>query len=598
MHIRDQRMPLSIRIMIYLIGLNCSTVFAYQMTPILQMHKSYMDFCTAISLKKDVTGIESFLLQHNGTIYADKLRAKYLQYLVRQKDTRHFIAAYQSTNDLTLKCYYLNAQIAEGKKDFAYSRASAIWHNEPTVPSRCINLFKSWIADVPLSEDALFERFYLTITAEQWSQLPILEQYMNAEQRAIAVYWLKIYMKPNLIEPEKLPRKNFARLIALTTMHRLAHDHIDIVEELWKIWSKQYHYSNDEINSLVGKIVVHHAMHGDKITERWVKELRPGKISPNVYEWRVRAALMQKNWPLVQHEVLAMPIELRTQPCWSYWLARAYDHQGQHQQAQALLQTVGKFDDFYALMAQQYIGQPLYLHRHKMPPPLKNNSFPYTNELEYIHDLKTHQKSGEAQLLSSYLESQCTDEQKLFIAKAYYVWNWYNQSMHVLMHSAYKNVLELEYPLGFSSFVNEHSKMRALPPALVYAIMRQESRFQADAHSSAGAIGLMQLMPRTALMTAKRQNLNICAQDLVNPNVNIFLGTAYLQQLVNKFQHPILACAAYNAGERAVSQWQQSHDKKDMVMWIETLPWSETRGYLKNVMKNYMIYQYQLGELK
>lgn len=144
-------------------------------------------------------------------------------------------------------------------------------------------------------------------------------------------------------------------------------------------------------------------------------------------------------------------------------------------------------------MAQQYIGQPVYLHRHKIPPPLKNNSFPYTNELEYICDLKTHQKSGEAQLLSSYLESQCTDEQKLFIAKVYYAWHWYNQSIQVLMHSAYKNVLELEYPLGYSSIVTEHSKMHALPSALVYAIMRQESRFQADARSVARAIGLMQL---------------------------------------------------------------------------------------------------------
>ena len=159
-------------------------------------------------------------------------------------------------------------------------------------------------------------------------------------------------------------------------------------------------------------------------------------------------------------------------------------------------------------------------------------------------------------------------------------------------------VLELEYPLAYSSIVNQHSKMRTLPCALVYAIMRQESRFQADAHSSAGAIGLMQLMPRTAQMAAKHHNLKICDQDLLDPNMNIFLGTAYLQQLLHKFQHPIIACAAYNAGEHVVSQWQQTHDAKDIVMWIETLPWSETRGYLKNVMKNYMIYQYQLGELK
>lgn len=554
-----------------------------------------MDFCTAISLKKDVTGIENFLLKYHGTIYAEKLRAKYLQYLVRLQDTHHFIAAYQSTNDLELRCYYLNAQLKEGNKDFAYSRANALWHNEPTVPSRCITLFKTWIADVPLSEDALFERFYLMMSAEQWSQLPELEQFMNNEQRAIARYWLNVFLNPSSIEPDKLPQKKFARLIALTTMHRLADKHIEIVEELWKIWSKQYQYSNDEINSLVGKIVVHHAMHGDKITERWVKELRPGKMSAHVYEWRVRAALMQKNWPLVQREVLAMPIELKAQACWSYWLARAYDHQGQHQQAKSLLQIVGKFDDFYAFMAQKYLGQPVYLHRHKMPPPLKNNFFPYTNELQYVHDLKTQNKLSEAQLLSTYLESQCTDEQKLFMAKTYYAWNWYNQSMQILMHSAYKNILELEYPLGFSSIVNEHAKTRTLPPALVYAIMRQESRFQADAHSTAGAIGLMQLMPRTAQMTAKRQNLIISDHDLINPDVNIFLGTAYLQQLLQRFQDPVLACAAYNAGERVVSQWQQQHDTKDWVIWIETLPWSETRGYLKNVMKNYLIYQYQLA---
>lgn len=584
-----------VRIALIFLGLTSSCAFGYKMTPTLQLHKEYMTLSDAITQHQDLSGVEEFLQRNDGTLYADKLRAKYLHVLAKLDDSNHFLANYKPSNNLSLECYYYTAQIKSGENKLAFAQAKEIWQTEAEVPNNCNKLFKSWIDANPPSEDAIFERFYIALDAHQWSQLAILRQYMNDQQRAVSDYWVSVFKNPRVLSADKLPNKPYARLIVLTAMEReLAHN-VKKAENSWNYWGKRFNFTNEEVNNFIGDIVLHHAKNDSDQTERWVKELRPGKINHEVLEWRVRAALLQNNWGLVQRAIMAMPADLRNQPCWSYWLARSYDAQGQQTKAHALLQTVATHPEYYGFMAQRFLGQPIRVTSHKRPPSLNKIAFPFDNEMEFIHELKLQHKTGEANLLNDYLETQATQDQRLMMASYYYSWQMYSQAIHVIKNSVYKDLLEFEYPLGYAGIVNEYAKKRAIPPALVYAVMRQESLFQSEANSGAGALGLMQLMPRTAMMTAKQERLHINSHDLVKPKINVSLGTAYLHQLLNQFHHPVLACAAYNAGGRAVNRWKERRKPIDMVIWIETLPWNETRGYLKKVVQNYLIYQYRLG---
>jgi len=132
---------------------------------------------------------------------------------------------------------------------------------------------------------------------------------------------------------------------------------------------------------------------------------------------------------------------------------------------------------------------------------------------------------------------------------------------------------------------------------LIYAVARQESAFSEKARSSAGAMGLMQLMPSTAKQTARKAGVPYKRNDLYSANTNVHLGSQYLNQLLQKYDgNRILATAAYNAGPHRVNKWLKDKGDINFDVWIETIPFKETRGYVQNVLAYSVIYAHRLGK--
>ncbi|HYY16959.1 MAG TPA: lytic transglycosylase domain-containing protein, partial [Gammaproteobacteria bacterium] len=132
----------------------------------------------------------------------------------------------------------------------------------------------------------------------------------------------------------------------------------------------------------------------------------------------------------------------------------------------------------------------------------------------------------------------------------------------------------------------------------VYGFMRAESAFNAQARSSAGALGLMQLMPATARYTAAKIGIGpISTAKVLQPEINVKLGTAYLRQMLDRFDgHLVMAAAAYNAGPNRVTQWQPSLQCMPAELWIELIPFTETRKYVRNILFYTAIYQWRMGQ--
>jgi soluble lytic murein transglycosylase len=147
------------------------------------------------------------------------------------------------------------------------------------------------------------------------------------------------------------------------------------------------------------------------------------------------------------------------------------------------------------------------------------------------------------------------------------------------------------YPRPFAKPIRAQAKKRGLPPELVWGFMREESGFNPKVKSWAGARGLIQLMPATARTVAKRDGLDPTTVDSFDPNTNIRLGTAYMQGLGSEFGgHPGLIVAGYNAGEANVGRWLPKKGAEDFDLWVEDIPYGQTRKYTKRVLRSYLVY--------
>ena len=178
-------------------------------------------------------------------------------------------------------------------------------------------------------------------------------------------------------------------------------------------------------------------------------------------------------------------------------------------------------------------------------------------------------------------------------------WGWHYQAIFAMIGAEYWDDLQVRFPLAYAETLNKAATVNKLKPSLVFAIARQESAFGADVRSPAGAVGLMQLMPATARQTASRGGLSYqSSKDLLNPSANAALGTHYMGSLLQQFSdNRILAIAAYNAGPHRVQQWlKRLPNEVDHDVFIESIPFKETRNYVQNVLAFAVIYGYRLGE--
>ena len=188
--------------------------------------------------------------------------------------------------------------------------------------------------------------------------------------------------------------------------------------------------------------------------------------------------------------------------------------------------------------------------------------------------------------------------QLLGAARLAHEWGWHDRAITTMARTRQRDDLRLRFPLAHREQIEAAADANGIEPAFAFAIIRQESAFTPDARSPAGALGLMQVLPRTARQVAERMGLRFSrSRELLNVATNLRLGMAYLGQMLRRFnEHPLLAAAAYNAGQYRVDKWIRRDHIIPADIWLETLPVAETRNYVRNVLLFTAIYQQRLGQ--
>jgi soluble lytic murein transglycosylase len=317
------------------------------------------------------------------------------------------------------------------------------------------------------------------------------------------------------------------------------------------------------------------------------------------HEWHVRAALWAGDWARASRAIAAMPDTLRNQNRWRYWAARAAEQLGDRDAARAGYAAVIPTDNWYAALAAARTGQrftptlePLTRDEAEFARVAASPALVRTREL-ILCDMQS-----EANLEWRTAFDALTPTQQVQAVRLASGWGWHLQAIAAAARLGLFNDYELLYPRPYDAEVRRASELTGLPVALIYAIIRQESLYRADAASSADAYGLMQLLLPTAQSTARRAGLpKPTRSSLLQPSNNVPLGSSYLRYLLDRTgdQWPV-AIASYNAGPGAARRWLAPAPVETDV-WVENIPFNETRAYVQRVHWHSLVFDW-LAERK
>ena len=250
---------------------------------------------------------------------------------------------------------------------------------------------------------------------------------------------------------------------------------------------------------------------------------------------------------------------------------------------------------YYGFLAASYLNKPVNFQNIPLvitaeEKALVTQSPEAKRALEFFAIGRFHH----ARLEWNYWLSKLNKRDKLVASKVATEMQWYDRAIFTLAKVGYLNDVNLRFPLGFETEIKHYAGNQKINPAWAFAITRRESSFMSDANSPAGAKGLMQIMPATAKQLARKKVSN---QYLFKAKNNIKLGTKYLRNLLDRHHgNQVLATAAYNAGPHRVKSWLKDAKPLPADVWIETIPFKETREYVKSVLAYQQIYQDKVGQ--
>ncbi len=545
------------------------------------------------------TQIKLFLEQHKSSRYADKLKRKWLPHLAKHKKWPLYLQYYSKTSNTGLNCYYHIAQFHTGNKQAALDGAKKLWAVGYSQPRKCDPLFKQLKQSSLFTQDLLWQRFDAALQNNKVKLATYVKTLMPSKHHSTAQLWLNLHKNPSRHMQKLLNQEKTAQspLMFNHAINRLARKDVAAAIKIWDENKQQFNVENSPADKLAK----------EKIERRLAFKLAYKKDSA-AYErlsqldatdnrsrtWRVRVALLEQNWQNVISAIQDLSEDEKEEERWLYWLSRAYLETGKIVQADSLLTDLANNRSFYGYLAADRVNSMYQLSDNPVDvsdadiSALKNSK-----EFRVAFELKMLDRKNEAKLQWWHAVRPLNKKQILVAAKLAQQWQWDEIAIFTIAKAKYWDDIEVRFPLSYTDKVLENSVQHKLNPVIIYGLIRRESAFNEKATSPTGARGLMQIMPRTGRDIAKNLKERWRGKNsLYNPVTNLKYGSYYYQKLLTQFDgHYALALAAYNAGPHRVKKWLPETEALPADIWIETIPFHETREYVTAVLAYALIYQ-------
>ena len=543
--------------------------------------------------------VADFLARYPGSRMAETLRADWLKSLGVREVWPAYLAEYPRLvkPDSAHQCYAHRAEWALGNRSHM-REAVSLWFTGRDLPSVCAPLFTQLIEAGLISEEDVWRRIRLALEAGNLGVARAVANALPRAQQPAAALFDQAGRDPGrLLNPGQLDfGKRGDREIALYALDQLARRSSDEAVQALRKWAPQF--AAEELQAAWARLATWAARRHEAAALPWFQQAGVAVTNDFQREWWARAALRAGDWQAVQRVIESMSDTTRAQPVWRYWRARALLATGQHAAANPLFLALAGEHHYYGQLAQEELG-PV------MQAPVVNIKAggddvaaiarqPGIARALALYELGLR---GDANQEWNWTIQAFSDAQLLAAAELARRMEWYDRAINTAERTRELHDFELRFLAPYRELAQRAARENALDEAWIFGLMRQESRFINVARSGVGASGLMQIMPATAKWIAQRLGIKrFHPREMQDPAKNIQFGAYYLKHVQTSLDgSPVLATAAYNAGPGRAQRWRDSRPMEAAV-YIESIPFSETRDYVKKVMSNAMYYAARFGQ--
>ena len=547
----------------------------------------------------DSAALRSFFNRYERSYVVEKLRADWIRWLGKRGYWSEIVGEYPAliAPEPDVGCWYQQARLANGDKA-ALDEAQALWLTMADPPEACRTLLQALVRENRVTSDDIWARTRRQFEANRtgparttldWlppAQSPDARSFDQMTGSAMA-YLVK--------QPANWSSSQTGREMTALAIQRIAaNDPRAAASELERLQPRLQESERQWAWSQIG-LQAAKRHYGEALA--WYALGKETPLSDEGAQWKVRAALRAHDWSVVLATISEMSPALAAQPEWIYWLGRAYQAGGLTSEADARFEKIAGQANFYGNLADEELGRKIVT-----PPRAKA---PTAEEQKATRDNPGIRRAMAFFRLDLRTEAvrewnwslRGMDDRELLaaadLARRNQIWD---RAINTADRTKNEHDFSLRFLAPYGEQVRPAAQNQALDDAWVYGLMRQESRFIPSAKSNVGASGLMQLMPATAKWVAKKIGLRDYNHGRVNDTeINVLLGTSYMRLVMeNLDNHPVLTSAAYNAGPSRAKRWRADRPLEGAI-YAETIPFGETRDYVKKVMSNAVYYSMQFN---
>lgn len=571
---------------------------------ILYPYLEYFDLRNRLSSASDEE-LMAFIDNNKDTPLSYKVRTQWLYRLAEDQRWEQYLKVYKQQSGAKLRCAYHHARLATNNAKKTYrsvmKATTHLWKVGNKQPKECDYIFSKFEKSKYLTTPLIWERIENAMNKGNTKLAIELSKKLSSRDRRAVELWTKVHKNPaKYLESKQLRRSSLVnRKIIIHGTKRLARRNAEQARDLWGKLQHKRGFGKEQIGEMQRYIALRSSYQRHPKAYTWLNEIGKKWVDDDVLYWRAMSALRLQDWKALDKSISALPAREKEEAKWQYWQARAWEQLGKKEEAKEMFQQVASQTNYYGFLASDRLGVSYSFNLE--PLPRDEKIIQEISQLPGVlraRELYLVDQQDDARREWAIATRKFNEEWLKQAALLSHDWEWHHNAIMTVAQTPHRKDYNIRFPTPFRDLVVSNANAHGIDPSLIFGVARRESAFRPNARSSVGALGLMQLMPGTARLESKLLGRNRPTySEILDAENNILLGSSYLNRMLERFGgNQALATAAYNAGPRRVDSWIPTDNPVSSDIWVDTLPFKETREYVRAVMAYSAIFDWKLEQ--